>query len=477
MGAHLHCGAECIVRVAGTENNFPSARGEDGKGSGCRKFRRLLECVGEPGTNRSAAADVHTGHQESRGELVARSLSVSPRRLFGPLFTSGRSMSANVTQVAVLGSTGSIGCSTVDVIAASGGQLRAAALSAHNNLDLVVRQANQLAPRWVVACDAAASSRFDWGNLPKNVELLTGDQGIETVAAHPEVDAVVTAIVGAAGLRGTWVALEAGKTVALANKETMVMGGPLVTRLAAQSNARIVPVDSEHSAIFQSLQAGRRDELRRIILTASGGPFRTYTPEQLAGVTVADALRHPTWHMGKKITIDSATMMNKALEIIEARWLFDLRADQIDVVVHPQSVVHSMVEFVDGSVIAQLSPPDMKLPIQYALTYPNRSPGISPKLDLSRAFNLEFQPVDQDRFPAVGLGLEVAATGGTAGAVLNAANEAAVGRFLDGRLRFTEIVPACRDVLRNHHFDPNPTLSDLLRLDRWAREEVAAWNS
>lgn len=386
-------------------------------------------------------------------------------------------MIGEVTHVAVLGSTGSIGRSTVDVIAASGGHLQALALSAHNNLDLVVRQANQLGPRWVVACDAEISARFDWSNLPKNVELLTGDQGIETVAGHPDVDAVVTAIVGAAGLRGTWVALEAGKTVALANKETMVMGGPLVTRLATDSNARIVPVDSEHSAIFQSLQAGRRDELRRIILTASGGPFRNYSPEQLAQVTVADALRHPTWHMGKKITIDSATMMNKALEIIEARWLFDLRPDQIEVVVHPQSVVHSMVEFIDGSVIAQLSPPDMKLPIQYALTYPKRAAGISPKLDLSRAFNLEFQPVDPERFPAVGLGLEVAATGGTAGAVLNAANEAAVAKFIDGRLRFIEIVPACRDVLRNHNYDPNPTLSDLLRLDRWARQEVAAWTS
>jgi len=269
--------------------------------------------------------------------------------------------------------------------------------------------------------------------------------------------------------------LEAGKTVALANKESLVVGGPLVMQLAREKNAKILPVDSEHSAVFQALQAGRREEVRRVILTASGGPFRCYTAEQLAQVTVAEALAHPTWAMGPKITVDSATLMNKALEIIEARWLFDLTAEQIGVVIHPQSIVHSMVEYRDGSVIAQLSPPDMKLPIQYALTWPERREGVAAKLDWSRAMGLSFEPPDFERFGALKLGLEVAASGGTAGAVLNGANEAAVAAFLDGRLALSEIVPACRSVLQNHNFDPNPSLAQVLEADRWARQEVLRW--
>jgi 1-deoxy-D-xylulose-5-phosphate reductoisomerase len=223
------------------------------------------------------------------------------------------------------------------------------------------------------------------------------------------------------------------------------------------------------------MEAGRRQDVKRIILTASGGPFRRHTAAQLAQVSVAEALAHPTWDMGPKITIDSATMMNKALEIIEARWLFDLEPDQIDVVVHPQSIVHSLVEFCDGSIMAQLSPPDMKLPIQYALTYPERRNCPSPKLDLATAMSLDFEPPDVDRFPAIGLGHEVARVGGTAGAVLNAANEAAVAGFLGGQLSFTEIVPACRAVLNNHHFDASPTLERLIELDSWARQEVTRW--
>jgi len=266
--------------------------------------------------------------------------------------------------------------------------------------------------------------------------------------------------------------LQAGKTVALANKESLVVGGPLVTELARGTNARILPVDSEHSAVFQALEAGRREEVRRVVLTASGGPFRTFTSEQLAQVTVADALAHPTWAMGPKISVDSATLMNKALEIIEARWLFDLSAEQIAVVIHPQSIVHSMVEYRDGSVIAQLSPPDMKLPIQYALTWPERREGVAAKLDWSRAMELHFEPPDLERFGALRLGLEVAAAGGTAGAVLNGANEAAVAAFLDGRLSFCEIVPACQSILQNHNFDPNPSLEQVLEADRWARQEV-----
>jgi 1-deoxy-D-xylulose-5-phosphate reductoisomerase len=375
--------------------------------------------------------------------------------------------------VAVWGSTGSIGRSTLEVLAASAGRLRPVALSARSNLDLLARQAEHWQPRWLVAADAEMAARHIWPELPRGTELLIGPEGLERIAAQPEVDILVTAIVGSAGLRGTMAALEAGKTVALANKETLVVAGPLVTRLASRYGALILPVDSEHSAIFQALRCGWREEVKRIVLTASGGPFRQATLAEMANVTVEQALRHPTWEMGAKITIDSATMMNKALEIIEARWLFDLSVEQIEVVVHPQSIVHSFVEFVDGSIMAQLSPPDMKLPIQYALTFPERVPGVAAKLDWQRAMQLEFEPPDAERFPALELGREVARVGGTAGAVVNAANEAAVAGFLAGELSFMEIVPTCRRVLEQHHFDPQPSLDELLRLDAWARQEVS----
>ncbi|HEV3137029.1 MAG TPA: 1-deoxy-D-xylulose-5-phosphate reductoisomerase [Pirellulales bacterium] len=384
-------------------------------------------------------------------------------------------MTQQVANVAVLGSTGSIGRNTLEVIAASGGSLRCVALSAHASMDLLVEQAQHVQPRWIVAADPIAAASHDWSGLPLGVELLIGSEGLEAVATDAAVDIVVSAIVGSAGLLGTWAAVAAGKIVALANKETMVVAGPLVNRLAQRTGARIVPVDSEHSAVFQAMQAGRRDEVKRVILTASGGPFRNHSLEQLAEVTIADALRHPTWKMGPKITIDSATMMNKALEIIEARWLFDLAADEIEVVVHPQSIVHSLVEFVDGSVIAQLGSPDMKLPIQYALTYPVRQPGVAARLDFTKTMRLDFEPPDPVRFPALGLGLEVARAGGTAGAVLNAANEAAVAKFRAGKLRFTDIVPSCRAILEQHQFDPDPTLAQLQGLDAWARQEVMRW--
>jgi len=386
-------------------------------------------------------------------------------------------MTERVTNIAVLGSTGSIGRSALDVIAASGGRLRAVALSANGNTDLLLKQTLAVRPLRIAVTDQAAAARQDWSTLPQGVELLFGSEALDRLAADPDVDIVVSAIVGSAGLQSTWAALNAGKTVALANKESLVVGGPLITELARRKNAKILPVDSEHSAVFQSLQAGRPEEVRRIILTASGGPFRTFSPEQLAQVTVADALAHPTWAMGPKITVDSATLMNKALEIIEARWLFGLSADQIAVVIHPQSIVHSMVEYRDGSVIAQLGPPDMKLPIQYALTWPERREGVAAKLDWSRAMELRFEPPDFERFGALGLGLEAAAAGGTAGAVLNGANEGAVAAFLDGRLRFDKIVPACKSVLHNHDFNPSPSLDEVFEADRWARREVLRWTT
>ncbi|WP_425619346.1 1-deoxy-D-xylulose-5-phosphate reductoisomerase [Anatilimnocola sp. NA78] len=380
-----------------------------------------------------------------------------------------------VRNLAILGSTGSIGQSTLEVVRSSGGRLKVAALSAHSNTDQLCRQALEFRPRWVIPTEPAAAQRCNWSALNGISEVVCSADAMQRVVQHPDVDVVVAAIVGSAGLDGTWAALEAGKTVALANKETLVMAGPLVMPLAASRNAKILPIDSEHSAVFQALAAGRRQDLRRIILTASGGPFRQFTTEQMSQVTVEQALAHPTWRMGPKITVDSATMMNKALEIIEARWLFDLPPDQIEVVVHPQSVVHSLVEFNDGSVVAQLSPPDMKLPIQYALTWPERRESPARKVDWSTAWKLEFEPPDENRFPALALGKEVAKVGGTAGAVLNAANEAAVARFLKGEIPFLQIVPLCRKVIDHHSYDPSPTLSQLMKLDIWAREEVQRW--
>jgi 1-deoxy-D-xylulose-5-phosphate reductoisomerase len=384
-------------------------------------------------------------------------------------------MASPVKRIAVLGSTGSIGTNALSVVAASEGRLQVVALSAHSKFKQLVAQAREFRPRWVVATNAKSASDFDWSELPAETELLIGAEALNQVVADPEVDVVVAAIVGRAGLESTWAALENKKTVALANKETLVMAGPLVMELAQERGATLLPVDSEHSAIFQALQAGRHNEVYQLVLTASGGPFRHLTSEQLKQVTVAEALEHPVWDMGPKITVDSATMMNKALEIIEARWLFGVKPEQIRVALHPQSIVHSLVEFVDGSVIAQMSPPDMRLPIHYALHYPERTNGVAERLDWQTAFTLEFYPPDPERYPALALGHECAQSGGTSGAVLNAANEAAVGAFLAGELHFTEIIPACRSVLESHNFESHPTLDQLIALDRWAREEVTHW--
>ena len=377
--------------------------------------------------------------------------------------------------MAVLGSTGSIGQSTIDVIEASRGRLVPELLAAWRSTAALLEQARRLRPRWVVVGDPAAAAAITGADLPTGTGLAVGPEALDELVADPAIDRVVSAIVGAAGLRSTWAAIEAGKTVALANKETLVMAGPLVMRRAAETGSRIIPVDSEHSAIHQALACGRPAEVERLVLTASGGPFRTRSRDSLAGVTPEEALRHPTWSMGPKITIDSATMMNKALELIEARWLFGLPASKLAVVVHPQSIVHSLVEFVDGAVIAQLGPPDMRLPIQYALLYPERVAGPARRLDFGATMRLDFEPPDLERFPAVRLGHEAAARGGTAGAVLNAANEEAVRGFLEGAVRFTDIAEICGRVLAEHPFQDNPTLDDVCRLDAWARQEVGKW--
>lgn len=383
---------------------------------------------------------------------------------------------ADPKHVVILGSTGSIGRSTLDVLEHDGGRrLRAAGLAARSSWRELIAQAHAHRPRWIALTDPESAAMVDGQLRGSGAELRSGRDGLVSMVQEAEVDTVVSAIVGAAGLESTWAALEAGKAVALANKETLVVGGSLITELAKARGAPLLPVDSEHSAIFQCLRSGESREVRRVILTSSGGPFRGKTRKDLEGVTPEQALKHPTWQMGPKISIDSATLMNKALEVIEARWLFDLKPDQIEVVVHPESVVHSMVEFVDGSVIAQLSPPDMKLPIQYALNYPDRVEGSSPTLDFSRAWDLHFEPPDRETFPCLELGFEVMRRGGTAGAALNAANEAAVARFLDGGLTFLNIPRACRAALDHHEFDPRPSLQSLERVDAWARQEVARW--
>lgn len=375
-------------------------------------------------------------------------------------------------RVVVLGSTGSIGTNTLDVVAALPDRFEVVGLTTRNRRAELFDQARRFRPQWVAVLGDDCSP----DGLPAGTELITAPADVARRVQDPGVDVVVSAVVGAAGLRDTWSALEAGKTVALANKETLVVAGPLVMDLAARSGGRLLPVDSEHSAIFQAM-AGTPTAVERVVLTGSGGPFRGKRRRDLEAVTVEQALAHPTWRMGPKITVDSATLMNKALEVIEARWLFNLPADRIDVVIHPESMIHSFVEFVDGSVLAQVSPPDMRLPIQYALTYPERVPGPARRIDWGALSAFHFEPPDRETFPALGLGYEVAARGGTTGSVLNAANETAVERFLAGRLRYLDIPRACRAVLDAHTYDPRPTLDGLLAVDRWARQEVCRWTS
>ena len=379
--------------------------------------------------------------------------------------------------IAILGSTGSIGTSCLDVIRQHPERLRATGLVAHRSVERLCQQVAEFRPAWAVigAEDIAVPPMASTG-----ITETTWHRGHENVAAmiqRSDIDTVVSAMVGAAGLPATWAAVDAGKRVALANKESLVIAGSLIMERAGQTGATVIPVDSEHSAIFQCLQAGRREDLERIVLTASGGPFRGYTREQLKSVTPEMALKHPTWNMGPKISIDSATMMNKALEIIEARWLFGLPADKISVIIHPQSWIHSLVEFRDGSVISQNSPPDMRLPIQYALLFPDRPESPARKTDWTQRQTLELIPPDLDAFPALRLGFEVAEKGGTSGAVLNAANEVAVARFLDRELPFHQITCVVNDILNHHEFDARPSLEQLLKVDRLAREEAARWKT
>ncbi len=379
--------------------------------------------------------------------------------------------------IVVLGSTGSIGTSCLDVIRSHPDRMRLLGATTHKSVNLLKKQIEEFRPEWALVANSDAATSFASELENSTTKLVSSADELSERIRGEDVDVVVSAIVGAAGLEPTWAAVDAGKRVALANKESLVVAGSVITRRAAETGATIIPVDSEHSAIFQALQAGKASDLRRIILTASGGPFRGWTRERMKDVTPKMALQHPTWEMGPKITIDSATMMNKALEIVEARWLFGVSTDQISVVVHPQSFIHSFVEYRDGSVISQMSPPDMRLPIQYALTFPDRIPCPSSDTDWMAAATMELFPPDFDAFPALKLGFEVANQGGTAGAILNAANEIAVERFLKSDIRFDQITQISHDILHHHTFDAQPTLSQLREADHWAREEALRWKS
>lgn len=377
-------------------------------------------------------------------------------------------------KVVILGSTGSIGRNALQVIDALGPEYEVIALSAHTSLDRLAEQAEKYKPQYIAVTDTSPGHISEQAFSGFSGTVLSGPDSLVELASLDQAVIIVCAVVGAAGLPAALAAAKAGKTVAIANKEPLVIAGELLTAAARQSGAKLLPIDSEHSAVFQAMQAGNPQEVRKVILTASGGPFRNATLEEMNNATVEQALNHPTWDMGPKITIDSATMMNKALEIIEAVWLFDLPVDKIDVLIHPESVVHSMVEFIDGSVIAQLGTPDMKVPIQYALTYPQRREGISEGLQLHKLGQLNFQTPDLNHFRALALGFEVAKTSGSAPVVFNAANEAAVEAFLDGQIRFGQIVELIDHCLQVHSNQEHLTLEELLEIDAWARQQVAA---
>ncbi|MCG8408233.1 MAG: 1-deoxy-D-xylulose-5-phosphate reductoisomerase [Phycisphaerales bacterium] len=375
-------------------------------------------------------------------------------------------------RVIILGSTGSIGCSALSVADNLKGEFEIVGLAAQSSWEKMAEQVERYRPKVSVLSDADAADRLA-ERTGQSTKVWGGADALERLVKELDCDFVLSGIVGVAGLPATLAAVQRGLTVGLANKESLVVAGQLMVDAAVASGARLIPVDSEHSAIYQSLHSGRHEEIERIFLTGSGGPFRTWTQEDMKYVTPAEALKHPTWIMGPKITIDSATLMNKALEIIEAKWLFEVDPDHIEVVIHPESIIHSMVAFHDGSVVAQMGSPDMRTPIQYAMTYPRRLTGCGDRLDFSKLERMHFEPPDAERFPSLRLGHEVARKGGTAGAALNAANEAAVAAFLDEQIGFLDIVPIVEDVLTRHTFDEKPTLATLMAVDTWARKEVS----
>ncbi|MBI4615401.1 MAG: 1-deoxy-D-xylulose-5-phosphate reductoisomerase [Planctomycetes bacterium] len=374
----------------------------------------------------------------------------------------------------MLGSTGSIGTQALAVVEEHPEEFRVCGLAARSSWRALARQVRSHRPPVAALADPAAAAALSREIAGVGTEVLSGEEGVCEVAGRPGTDVVVQAMAGAAGLPASVAALERGGLLALANKESMVLAGSVLLGIAARTGARIVPVDSEHSGVFQVLQSSRREDLSRVVLTASGGPFRD-VPAFLFDVLAArHAFPHPSWRMGERMTIDSATLMNKAFEVVEARWFFDLAPERIEVVVHPESVVHSMVEFHDGSVLAQLGWPDMRVPIRYALSFPRRFASEAPHFDPSRLGRLTFEAPDPERFPALSLGFRVAREGGTLGAVLTAANEEAVGLFLAGRIPFPKIARLVETVLSRHVSFKEPGLAEIRRADRWAREEIAA---
>jgi 1-deoxy-D-xylulose-5-phosphate reductoisomerase len=379
--------------------------------------------------------------------------------------------------ISILGSTGSIGCNTLRVVEALDERFRVVALGAGRNTEKLAEQVARHLPELVSVETEESAHELRAALFRRDIDLpriVVGGEGLVEVATHEEADCVVSATVGAVGFVPTLRALEAGKRVALANKETLVMAGELMTRAAANSGAQLLPVDSEHNALHQCLRGEKRIEVRRLILTASGGPFRTRLREEMEGASVAEAMRHPTWSMGAKITIDSATLMNKGLEVIEAHWLFGFGADEISIVVHPESVVHSMIELVDGSIIAQMGVTDMRHAIQYALTYPERHPCELPTLDLTKLSALHFEEPDVDRFPAIALAYRALRAGGTLPAAMNAANEVAVEAFLGERISLTEIPRVIEEVMNEHQAVAVTDLDVVLKTDREARARASA---
>lgn len=373
--------------------------------------------------------------------------------------------------VCILGSTGSIGTQTLDVISKLD-DFNIVGLSANTNIDLLEKQALKYRPRIIAVYDESRAKLLREKLKIYNIKVVSGMAGLIEVATEEEADIVLTSVVGMIGLIPTLEAIKSGKMIALANKETLVTAGEIVIMEAKKNSVDIIPVDSEHSAIFQSLKSGNKEEVSKIILTASGGPFRGKKLKDLENVSVFDALKHPNWSMGRKISIDSATLMNKGLEVIEAKWLFDVNIENIEVVVHPQSIIHSMVEFIDGSIIAQLGVPDMKVPIQYALTYPERKYSNTKKLKLTEIKELTFEEPDLDTFPCLKLAFEALKQGGTMPSVLNAANEIAVKLFLDRKIKFLDIPKLIEKVMLKHKIIYNPKLDDIIESDKWARESL-----